>query len=82
MDATNMTSDAFIGPTWPWLQQQDRQCPVCSCVRMVCRTDAMIVHLNDEHEWTREAIADWVETIEPAEVVKEEKKEVLEEICV
>jgi hypothetical protein len=24
----------------------------------------MLLHLNDTHEWSREAIADWVETIE------------------
>jgi hypothetical protein len=29
------------------------------------RIDAVIVHLNDRHEWTREQIADWVETYEP-----------------
>lgn len=33
-------------------------CRVCHCVYDV------IIHLNDEHRWTREAIADWVETIE------------------
>jgi len=25
---------------------------------------AVVWHLNDQHEWTREQIADWVETIE------------------
>lgn len=34
-------------------------CPACDAVE----TDAIdvIYHLNDQHRWTREAIADWVE---------------------
>ena len=28
------------------------------------RTQSLITHLNDDHKWTREAIADWVEGIE------------------
>jgi hypothetical protein len=27
----------------------------------------LILHLNDHHRWTREAIADWVQTLEPDE---------------
>lgn len=34
----------------------------------------IIVVLNDDHGWTRNQIADWVETVEPAEEV--ENKEV------
>lgn len=26
-----------------------------------------VIHLNDQHQWTREAIADWVQTIEDAQ---------------
>lgn len=29
--------------------------------------ESIVVHLNDHHHWTRERIADWVETIEPAD---------------
>ena len=32
---------------------------------------AVIWHLNDDHRWTRERIADWVETVEPADVLTE-----------
>ncbi len=28
---------------------------------------ACVVNLNDHHRWTREQIADWVETVEPSE---------------
>jgi hypothetical protein len=30
----------------------------------------LIFHLNDHHHWTREQIADWVETIERAQEEK------------
>ena len=45
-----------------------RRCPVnehgVKCgVRRV--TANVITHLNDDHRWTREQIADWVETLEP-----------------
>lgn len=36
-------------------------CPACRVDSLVV---SVIVHLNDEHRWTREAIADWVETVE------------------
>jgi hypothetical protein len=29
------------------------------------------VHLNDDHRWTREQIADWVQTIEPPQASSE-----------
>lgn len=34
------------------------------------RMGDLIVHLNDDHRWTREQIADWVETIEQREAEK------------
>ncbi len=37
-----------------------RLCPVCGTQKAL----GVIVHLNDEHGWTREAIADYVETLE------------------
>lgn len=38
-------------------------CP-CRCGWMGGRVRELIPHLNDEHEWTREAIADWLEPLE------------------
>jgi hypothetical protein len=38
-------------------------CPVCARSARVFE-ESLIVHLNDDHRWTREQIADWVETIE------------------
>ena len=39
-----------------------RACPVC----ITHDPDRLnvVAHLNDDHRWTRERIADWVETIE------------------
>lgn len=39
-------------------------CPDCYFVRNEF-TGFVITHLNDLHQWTRERIADWVETLEP-----------------
>lgn len=36
-------------------------CPVCGDTQ-----DGLIAHINDDHLWTREAIADWIEGIERA----------------
>lgn len=38
-------------------------CPVCGDPAPTYLTESLY-HLNDGHRWTREAIADWVETIE------------------
>ena len=40
-----------------------RRCPACRAPDCLTHT---ISHLNDRHRWTREAIADWVQTIEEA----------------
>lgn len=47
----------------------------------VCGEDTTIVgiinlHIGCSHRWTRERIADWVATIEPAEVATDQPKEV------
>ncbi len=38
-------------------------CPSCARPALV-NVGAVVVHLNDYHHWTREAIADWVARIE------------------
>lgn len=37
-------------------------CPQCGDRKMTL--SSAVIHLNDAHKWTREAIADWVETVE------------------
>jgi hypothetical protein len=50
---------------WPHLTgSRDSKCPHCN---FVSNHLDIVWHLNDVHEWTREAIADWVATIEPVE---------------
>lgn len=48
------------GATWRWLAMA-AGCPAC---HRAATREWVIEHLNDWHNWTREAIADWVETIE------------------
>jgi hypothetical protein len=58
------------GPdTWRWMQHGSFECPACEG-----RDDdaqALIIHLNNDHRWTRERIADWVATIEPPDMSAE-----------
>jgi hypothetical protein len=41
-----------------------RHCPESGC-RKTLMLSAMIVHLNDDHHWTRENVVAWLETGEP-----------------
>jgi hypothetical protein len=50
---------------WPFMEEETR-CPECLSITYPVVT--MITHLNDFHQWTRERIAAWVATFEPAEV--------------
>lgn len=36
----------------------------CECYGTIYPVESVIIHLNDHHRWTREQIADWVETVE------------------
>lgn len=38
-------------------------CPSFSCKERPAQLPEIIVHLNDEHNWSREQIADWLESI-------------------
>lgn len=63
---------------WPWLDLP-LTCPVCGETEGI---GAAIVssHLNDSHFWTRERIAEWVATVEPAEVIAEEPAPTIHEV--
>ena len=41
-------------------------CPACEEYG-IDNMQRVMVHLNNDHRWSRERIADWVETIEPKE---------------
>lgn len=51
----------------------DSRCPECGDIAASSWCDGkrvrvnVIPHLNDHHRWTRERIADWVETLEAAQ---------------
>lgn len=59
-----------------WLRQREdvgvhdapMYCPACGQWSYADEVDALVnhivMHLNDEHRWTREQIADWVESVE------------------
>lgn len=59
---------------FPFLEAE-AHCPACNVIAGKWRrfrekeydTGDVIVHLNDDHKWSRRRIADWVQTIEPAE---------------
>ena len=52
---------------FPVLVDEMMRCPVARqeyCLLLTREVMGIIYHLNDVHRWTREAIADWVETLE------------------
>lgn len=61
--ALGAARDAGFGKTQDDINAEALVCPVCD---IQLQQMVMVVHLNDRHRWTRERIADWVDTIEPA----------------
>jgi hypothetical protein len=43
--------------------KQEAACPACHTSETIW-LPSIIVHLNDHHKWTREQIADWIDTFE------------------
>jgi hypothetical protein len=43
---------------------------------LTCELSTILFHLNDRHRWTRERIADWVESIEPRLALKRIRSDV------
>ncbi len=58
MDGKRPTKD--LVSFFDCLEGSVRRCPVEGCKKHLLLS-AMIVHLNDLHEWSREAIAVWLE---------------------
>lgn len=50
---------------WPWLK---RSCQCPACIADFCHVTNLVTHLNDEHRWSREAIAHYISTMEPATI--------------
>lgn len=64
MEAVGMTRGSEEPPEWLAMLSATgiRGCPVCHAPQN--NAIGVSIHLNDWHRWTREQIADWVETIE------------------
>ncbi len=60
--ALGAAEEAGFPDPMTYLHELRTWCPGCPANGPL---PAVIAHLNDQHRWTREAIADWVETIEP-----------------
>ena len=58
-------------------------CPVPDCCPTYIGLCSVIVHLNDNinHRWSREQIADWVESVEKAHAQASAVKEAEPEAC-
>ncbi len=75
-DAAGMRMESIR--EWEWVQaRRANECPVCG--RGISIANVISEHLNDTHDWTRQQIADWVETIEPQPVAVEQGEQ--EEVC-
>lgn len=69
--AYNGDVTGLLPPIWATFLEAGQQCPLCSWGNQTIPTLSVITHLNDDHKWTRERIADWVATIEPSEASAE-----------
>lgn len=51
---------------FPFASEPMVACPVCRKAKLNYSPTlgGNVAHLNDDHRWTREQIADWIETIE------------------
>ena len=58
MDGKRPTKD--LTSFFDCLEGTVRKCPIEGCKKSLILS-AMIVHLNDHHEWSREQIATWLE---------------------
>lgn len=48
----------------PGFAQMKQMCPECTAYGTDGSLRSTIIHLNDHHKWTRERIADWLETLD------------------
>lgn len=76
-------TDGFLEEVVDYMELQRRfpitrarvQAP-CSCADWGEEFYQAIYHMNDFHKWTREQIADWVQTIEPQDALAEQHEAV------
>jgi hypothetical protein len=75
-----MTS-AVLATEWPEMYGRAVSCPVCDAHHSYL-TGCIGCCLNDKHRWTREQIADWVQTIEEQAVAKVGEAQAVEPVPV
>lgn len=49
---------------WPWIVSSFPTCPQCGHSHAIGFVSVVSACLNDNHKWSRERIADWVEAVE------------------
>lgn len=63
--ASSVSIREHLNEVWQGLRDTYKYCPVDCCRwqrhEALYDVPAIVVHLNDDHDWTREEIADWVE---------------------
>jgi len=64
LDAVGMLTKWANVWLWTWTATSGGRCPLC--MKWDDFVSSMVIHMNDDHKCTRERIADWVATIEPA----------------
>lgn len=60
-----LSTEDYLIDSYPWLADDiNERCPTedCSSLDADAKRLDVVAHLNDEHKWTREAIADWLES--------------------
>src|SRR5262249_33665428 len=63
MQCNDIDNYSHVRDAWPWLNGESLNCPACD--RRIYDALNGVYHLNDDHKWNREQIAEWVASIEP-----------------
>jgi hypothetical protein len=81
--ALDAVSGENVAEIWPWLRTLFDPCPVCADVSRPSYYESfgVIPHLNNDHRWTREQIADWVAEIEARSTPVEAQPDAVSACC-
>jgi hypothetical protein len=79
-----LESFASLETYFPIAASIAKQCPICGERSDSCADNlgGLIAHINDDHRWTRERIADWVETVEASAATTTEEHTGEDSACV
>lgn len=77
--AHDTTISGTIKRIVPGLVDAQAICPRRGCERSKPKPlDSAIIHLNDHHKWTRESIADWLDTLEDVDLTVHREREAVD----